>query len=173
MNEVLRIPLSGKAAVAPILIKKDNVNFNYHVVKKDDTLFSLSRKYKISIQEIKSVNPELGENLPLNSVVKIPKSPSQPKEQVSNVPQHDKKYYYHVIKAGDTQYSIAKEFQMKQKKLRKLNPKLKRGVLKVGDWVRIPRYLVPPEYFEVKEVVKDTIVEEIVTIDTIPEAEDV
>jgi len=173
LNEVLRIPLSGKQAVAPIIVKKDDPNFKYHVVKKDDTLFSLSRKYKVSIQEIKSVNPELGENLPLNSVVKIPKSPSQPKEQVSNVPQHDKKYYYHVIKAGDTQYSISKEFQMKQKKLRKLNPKLKRGVLKVGDWVRIPRYLVPPEYFEVKEVVKDTIVEEIVTIDTIPEVEDV
>jgi LysM repeat protein len=168
INEVLRIPFNEeKQAVAPLILKKEDDKFIYHIVKKDDTLYSLSKKYSVSMDLIEKENPGSRQSLPLNSVVKIPKIQQQKETKVSNVPQHDKKYYYYVIKAGDTQYSIAKEFRMKQKKLRKLNPKLKSRVLKPGDWVRIPRYLVPPEYFIVKEIPKDTIPEELIVLDTI------
>jgi LysM repeat protein len=174
INEALRIPFKEEnQAVAPIILKKEDDRFTYHVVKKDDTLFSLSKKYGVDMDLIEKNNPGSKQSLPLNSVVKIPKIQQQKDKQISNVPQHDKKYYYYVIKAGDTQYSIAKEFMMKQKKLRKLNPKLKNRVLKPGDWVRIPRYLVPPEYFIVKETPKDTITEEMVVADTIQEVEQV
>lgn len=172
INEVLRIPfVEGQQAVAPIIIKKEDEKFIYHIVKKDDTLFSLSKRYGVSMHSIEKENPGSKQSLPLNSVVKIPKVQQQKDVAISNVPKHDKKYYYYVIKPGDTQYSIAKEFRMKQKKLRKLNPKLKNRILKPGDWVRIPRYLVAPEYFVIKETPKDTIKEELIVLDTVQKVE--
>lgn len=118
------------------------------------------------MSSIEDENPGSKQSLPLNSVVKIPKNQQQKEVKESSIPQHDKKYYYYVIKPGDTQFSIANEFKMKQKKLRKLNPQVKSKILQPGDWVRIPRYLVPPEYFEVKKTPKDTIKEELVVLDT-------
>ncbi|WP_421918999.1 PBP1 and LysM peptidoglycan-binding domain-containing protein [Marinifilum sp.] len=168
INEVLRIPVNEeKQALAPLIFKKEDDKYVYHFVQKNDTLFSLAKKYGISINSIEKENPGCRQSLPLNSMLRIPKIKQQEKLKVSNVPQNDKKYYYYIIKPGDTQYSIAREFRMKQKKLRKLNPKLKNRVLKPGDWVRIPRYLVSPEYFIVKEDLKDTISEELIVMDTI------
>ncbi len=167
INEVLRIPfVEGKKAISPIIVKKEDDRYIYHVVKKDDTVFSLSKEYNVSMSSIENENPGSKQSLPLNSVVKIPKNQQQKEVKESSVPQHDKKYYYYVIKPGDTQFSIANEFKMKQKKLRKLNPQVKSKILQPGDWVRIPRYLVPPEYFEVKKTPKDTIKEELVVLDT-------
>nr|WP_320119936.1 LysM peptidoglycan-binding domain-containing protein [uncultured Marinifilum sp.] len=166
-NEVLRIPFEGRSVSAPLLVKKEDAKYIYHIVKEGETLFSLSKKYNLTIDDLKAENKGVEQSLPLNSVLKIPKNKKVQTVEVQNVPKHDKKYYYYVIKPGDTQYSIAKEFLMKQKKLRKLNPKIKGKLLKIGDWVRIPRYLVPPEYFVVKETPKDTIAEEIQTLDSI------
>lgn len=156
VNEVLRIPFtSDQKVVAPIIIKKDDDKFIYHVVKKDDTLFSLSKKYGVDIAAIEKENPGSLSSLVLNSVIKIPRNQTQIRE--NKIPQHDSKYYYYIIKPGDTQFSIANEFLIKQKKLLKINPQIQNKVLKPGDWIRIPRYLVPPEYFEVEEAANDTI----------------
>lgn len=176
VGEVLRIPTDlPKTAVAPKIIKKEDADYIYHIVKRGDTLFSLYRKYGVKTDEIRKANPGITNNLTLGEVVKVPKSGSkqqQVREEVkSQVPQHDKKYYYYVIKAGDTESSIARQFFMKLKKFRKINPKIRRKVLQPGDWVRIPRYLVPPEYFVVKETPKDTIQEEVVVQDSIVEEE--
>lgn len=174
INEVLRVPfVEGQKAISPVIVKKEDGRYIYHIVKKDDTVYSLSKKYSVSMASIEKENPGSNQSLPLNSVVKIPKNQQQKGVKELSVPKHDKKYYYYVIKPGDTQYSIANEFMMKQKKLRKLNPKLKNKILQPGDWVRIPRYLVPPEYFEVKETPKDTIKEELVVLDTVQQIDEV
>ena len=174
VGEVLRIPdNASKSAVAPLLVKKQDDKFYYHVVKRGDTLFSLYKKYGVDVASIKKVNPEISNSLAIGTVIKIPKQSQnlqKKKEQaVQTVPKHDKKYFYYVIKEGDTEYSISRQFFMKLRKFRKLNPKVKKKPLKIGDWVRIPRYLVPPEYFVVEETPKDTITEEVVTADTIVE----
>lgn len=163
VGEVLRIPVvDSKTAVAPMLIKKEDGKFIYHVIKKEDTFFSLSKKYDLSIDLIKKANPNVGDILSLGSVLMIPKIVKvEKKEIVQTHPKHDRKYYYHVIQKGDTELAIARKFFMKLRKFRKLNPQIKGKALTIGSWVRIPRYLVPPEYFVEKVVEKDTVVEEI------------
>lgn len=164
IGEVLRIPISNSnVAVAPILVKKEDAKFYYHVVKKGDTLFSLYKTYGVSIDDIRGVNPTLEENLTIGSVVKIPKA--EKIKEVKSVPQHDNKYYYYVIKEGDTEYSITNKFLLKLKTFRKLNPEIKGKPLVVGGWVRIPRYLVPPEYFVEKKIVAEIPEQEITEAD--------
>ncbi len=163
VGEVLRIPVvDSKTAVAPMLVKKEDDQFIYHVIKKKDTFFSLSKKYDLSIDVLKKANPNVGNVLSLGSVFMVPKGIEKEKKVIVQThPKHDKKYYYHVIQKGDTESAIARKFFMKLRKFRKLNPQLKGKALTIGSWVRIPRYLVPPEYFIEKPVEKDTIVEEI------------
>ncbi|PKQ62034.1 hypothetical protein BZG02_13930 [Labilibaculum filiforme] len=157
IGEVLRIPVvDAETVLSPVLVEKEDNNFFYHIVKKGDTLFSLYKKYEVEMALIKAANPEMGESLRLGTIVKVPKIVKKP--QVSTVPKHDKNYYYYVIKQGDTESSISRNFSMNLRKFKKLNPKLKSTALKIGDWVRIPRYLVPPEYFVEKKVVKDSVV---------------
>ncbi len=158
VGEVLRIPVvNTETILAPDLVKKEDEKFFYHIVRKGDTLFSLSQKYGADIASIKSANPNMGPNLSLGSIVKVPKI--EKKVQVNNTPKHDKNYYYYVIEKGDTESAISRKFFMNLRKFKKLNPKLKNNPLKIGDWVRIPRYLVPPEYFIEKEVVTGAISE--------------
>lgn len=158
VGEVLRIPIvNAETVLSPDLVKKEDEKFYYHIVKKGDTLFSLYKKYGVDIEVIKSSNPDMGPNLSLGSIVKVPKI--EKKEPIVQTPRHDKNYYYYVIKQGDTESGISRKFFMNLRKFKKLNPKLKDNVLKIGDWVRIPRYLVPPEYFIEKKEVKDTISE--------------
>lgn len=166
IGEVLRIPVvDSKTVLAPDLVKKEDDKFFYHIVKKGDTLFSLYKKYGVDIAMIKSSNPNMGANLRLGSIVKVPKITKKP--QLSQVPKHDKNYYYYVIKQGDTESAISRQFFMKLRKFRKLNPKLKNNALKIGDWVRIPRYLVPLEYFVEKEAPKDTLSEVHQVVDSV------
>lgn len=166
IGEVLRIPVvDAETILSPDLVKKEDEKFFYHIVKRGDTLFSLYQKYGVDVATIRSSNPNMGSNLRLGSVVKVPKIIKE--EKVSLIPKHDKNYYYYEIKKGDTASAIARKFFMNLRKLKKLNPKLKRNALKIGDWLRIPRYLVPPEYFVEKEEVKDTIVEDHHLVDSL------
>jgi LysM repeat protein len=156
IGEVLRIPVvEADATLSPVLVKKEDAKFFYHVVKKGDTLYSLSRIYEVDIAMITTANPTMGPSLRLGTIVKVPKL--EKKKVVSKVPKHDKKYYYYVIQKGDTESSIARKFFMNLRKFRKLNPQVKGKSLKIGDWVRIPRYLVPLEYFVEKKVEEDSL----------------
>ncbi|WP_372751851.1 LysM peptidoglycan-binding domain-containing protein [Labilibaculum sp.] len=156
IGEILRIPVvESDATLSPVLVKKEDANFFYHVVKKGDTLYSLSKIYEVDMSMITTSNPNMGPSLRLGTIIKVPKV--EKKKVISQVPKHDKKYYYHIIQKGDTESSIARKFFMNLRKFRKLNPQIKGKALKIGDWVRIPRYLVPPEYFVEKKPIKDTV----------------
>ncbi len=159
VDEILKIPFAMKSqnedAFSP-----QNTNHNkfiYHTVKKNDTLYSLSKKYGVDIAAIVKENEGSSQSLVLNSIVKIPKTqvPSTEKtEPQTNKPRYDKKYFYYIVQAGDTQYGISRKFSIRKRKLRRLNPQLKSDMLKQGDRLRIPVNLVPSKYFE--ELNKET-----------------
>lgn len=44
----------------PATINNQNTTYKSHYVQKGETLYSLSKKYQVTIQEIKSANPQLG-----------------------------------------------------------------------------------------------------------------
>ena len=52
--------------------KKNLINEVFHIVVKGDTLYSISRKYNISIEEIIQNNNIKGNNISLGQILKIP-----------------------------------------------------------------------------------------------------
>ena len=77
LNEILRIPFIQSAVVNSSVnnSKKETSDYFYHVIQKGNTLYSLSKQFNQSIENIKANNPEIGVNgnLTVGTVLKIQK----------------------------------------------------------------------------------------------------
>jgi len=95
-----------------------------YVVKKGDNLYDLSRKFGVSVEDIKTVNKLDNNNLGIGNRLLIPES---------NLQSNNK----YVVKSGDTISQIAEKFGVKTKDLTNAN-KLKNDKLKIGQTLFIP-----------------------------------
>ena len=108
--------------------KKKTHEYN---VSSGDTLFSIARKFKVSISDLAKIN-KLGANTLIRpgQTLKIPTSGYT--EAAKKAVKYNNKTVYKV-KRGDTLYSIARNYNMRVDTLKKLNnlkknPKLKKGM---------------------------------------------
>lgn len=66
-GQILVIPASKPQATTPVAAKKDNTNFNpnskFHTVEKGETLFGISNKYNVEINDIAEWNNLTSNNL--------------------------------------------------------------------------------------------------------------
>lgn len=102
-----------------------NSNSVYYTVKSGDTLYSIARKYNISVDKLKELNG-LKDNL-----ISIGQNLLVSESNVSNVMPTENKLYYTVVK-GDSLWSIAKKFDTTVDKLKKLN-NLNSNLLQIGQ----------------------------------------
>ena len=106
-----------------------------HTVKKGETLYSLSKTYGVSEEDIKSHNPAVADGLKIDQAIKIPVSE---KQLANNDKKRKKEFIQHKIKAGQTLYAIAREYNISVAKLREDNPSLNPQTLEIGQtiWIR-------------------------------------
>ncbi len=113
-------------------LKEDNtvpdVSGTY-TVKSGDTLYSIAKKYDISVDELKSLNNLSSNTLSIGQVLKVPSSDVEPEEP-------DVPITTYTVKVGDTLYSIAKLFNTTVDNIRNLNG-LTSDVLSIGQVLKI------------------------------------
>ncbi len=101
---------------------------NEYIVKKGDSLWSISNKYGITVNDLKQYN-NLNTNLiSVGQILKIPK--------VSND--------YYIVKKGDSLYSISKKFNTSVNDIKSLN-NLTSNILSINQKLLIPntnKYIV-------------------------------
>jgi LysM repeat protein len=120
----------------------------YHVIREGETLYSLSRRYDVNIDEIKKHNPEVEySELQINQLIRIPKV-KQPDAQQEL---RDDNFNHHLVKQGETLFSLSRLYQVSIEELKKVNPDLQWGPLKYDEYIRIPLRAEP-------ELVADTLV---------------
>jgi len=151
LNEILRIPfVQATQPTNTASPKKEISDYFYHVIQKGNTLYSLSKKFKQSIENIKANNPEIGEDgkLAVGTVLKIQK---QTKPQ-----RVDKKKNTYTVKASDSEADILIKFNIKRRAFRKLNPHIRpfRNI-RAGTIVNLPKNA--KQVVTVEEVTEDTI----------------
>lgn len=118
---------------------------SYYTVKKGDTLYSISRKYELTVPELRTAN-----NLAENDIIKIgdklliPTADisnavalSSSKETTKNVSKTQNTQTY-IVKSGDTLYGIARKAEIKLPELLALNNMNASSTLKVGQKILIP-----------------------------------
>ena len=106
-----------------------------HTVQQGNTLYSIAKAYDISEAEIKEHNPNVTEGLKIGQTIKIPVS----EKSIAQVEKRRKKEFIaHKIKAGQTLYSIARDYNISVATLCEDNPSLNPQSLSIGEtiWVR-------------------------------------
>ncbi len=125
-----------------------------HTVEAKETIYGISKKYKVSQEALQKANPFLKErSLQIGDVLVIPgKSDGSIKPVITEVntnspvpntneviiPKEDENFIYYEVKAKQTIYSLTKEYGISEDALKSLNPQLEQG-LKAGDIIRIPK----------------------------------
>jgi LysM repeat protein/ABC-type branched-subunit amino acid transport system substrate-binding protein len=150
LNSVLLIPpttvqTSSNASTKQKEISKSTATT--HLVQPKETLYSISKQYSITIEELKAANGDLlnnglkiGQNIviPASSItnnldnaapiiIKKEASKAAPKPVVKSEPKVEKpigNVTYHVIEPKETKYGISKKYGMTIQELERLNPKI-------------------------------------------------
>ena len=107
----------------------------FHEVQKGETLYSISRKYGISVGELCSEN-----NLSTSAVIKTGqklKIPTQNSSETKTTQKVEKTDTY-IVKKGDTLYGIAKKFGISVETLTILNKMSGSNTIKVGQVLTVP-----------------------------------
>ncbi|MBO4936267.1 MAG: LysM peptidoglycan-binding domain-containing protein [Alistipes sp.] len=116
-------------ASAQELVVIGGVKYAIHDVAKGETLYSLSRRYGVTVDDIKSANEALAAGLKAGQRIKIPVKSAAEKEQP--------KVRLHKVVRGETLYSLSKLNDLTVEELRAANPHVRKG-LKAGQLIEIP-----------------------------------
>ena len=164
-GQTLRIPVSLVTESKPTESKtvnreRDESKFIYHKLKPGETVYSLSKSYGVSEDEIVQSNPGMDiTKLSVGADIAVPKREFMSTQQKFD--DQESKYLYHKVLMGETLSSIARQYGLSVHQLRKENRDLR--FPQVGDFVRIPG-VKKPEFQEIEPVKPDTfpaIVEEV------------
>jgi LysM repeat protein len=157
-GQTLRIPFRLVTDVKPsepVIINKvhDETKFIYHSLKPGETVYSLSKSYGVSENEIIQSNPGIDINkLSIGTEIAVPKREFMSNQQKFD--DQDNKYIYHKVLMGETLSSIAKQYRLSVRQLRRENRDLR--FPQVGDFVRIPG-VKKVEVQEIEQVKPDTV----------------
>ena len=114
-----------------LLVKKDNTNtppvidatgYEYYTVVKGDTLYSIARKFNLTVDELKSINNLTSNTLSIGQKLIVGETTSSS---------------LYIVKKGDTLYSIARLYNISVDDLKKAN-NLTGNTLSIGQSLIIP-----------------------------------
>lgn len=157
-GQTLRIPVSlvtDSKSSDPVTVKKhhDDTKFIYHIIKPGETVYSLSKLYGVSDYDIVASNQGIDiTKISVGAEIAIPK-----REFMSNQQKFDdqeNKYSYHKVLMGESLSSIAKQYGLTLRQLKRENRDLR--FPQVGDFVRIPG-TKKIEIQEIEQVKTDTV----------------
>lgn len=132
IGQVIKIPATTTTSTpTPTTPKPAPVALTY-TIKKGDTLYSIAKKYGVTVQDIVTTNTLANANvIKIGQVIKIPGKPAAAPAQPTTV-----KY---TVKSGDTVYSIAKKYSTTVQKIASANKLNKDYLIKVGQVLTIPK----------------------------------
>lgn len=130
VGQVLKIPSESPENYSGE-IEIDTLNFISHRLKEGETLFSLSRNYNVSVNEIEKANPGIDvTDLSIDQIILIPKLKTV---------RSDENFTTYKVRRKETMYSLSRRYGISEEDLRKYNPEIQWGGLKAGMVLKIPR----------------------------------
>lgn len=116
IGQKLKLPTEDK--------EESPLNSNTYIVQSGDTLYSIAKKYNITVDELKTTNNITSNSLSIGQVIKIPgTSISQPNT--------------HIVKKGESLYSVANKYGTTVNELKTLN-NLTSNTLSIGQVLKLP-----------------------------------
>ncbi|HPM87745.1 MAG TPA: LysM peptidoglycan-binding domain-containing protein [Bacteroidales bacterium] len=139
-GQALRLPVREAPAAQtpqpkPVQQPRDESRYQYHHLQPGQTVYSLSKLYGVSEDEIIAANPGIEiSRLPVNAEIAIPRREFMTEKQEFAV--QDSKYIFHRVESGESLASIADHYGITIRELRRENRDIR--FPQVGDYLRIP-----------------------------------
>ena len=121
-----------------ISIKAQESNTIIHTVNKGQTLYSISKLYGTTVEEIVKMNPESATTLYIGQQLCIPSKKEEP-ENKSVIKKDNNGTLFHTIQSGETLYRLSKLYGITTQEICDANPGLSTSNFRVGETIRIPR----------------------------------
>ncbi len=148
-GQKLLIPNKEIAAqkVDSVKLGEKPIDYKYHTVGENETLFSLSKQYHSKIEDIVTLNQVEGYDIKLGQILIIPifADKNAPK-QIDTL-----KYTYYTVQPKQGKWRVAYDHGITIDELERLNPEIQNETLKVGQKLVVPRFITS------KEPVRDTV----------------
>lgn len=120
--------------------------FFTHTVSKGQTLYSISKMYNTTVEEIVEYNPESAVKLSIGQKLRIPQNTTN-STPVTVVDGERDSETYHTIKSGETLYRLSKMYGVTPRAICDANPGLSTSNFRVGEVILIPK---PDRSIEIK-----------------------
>ncbi len=117
------------------------VDYKYHTVGDNETLFSLSKQYNSNIESIVALNNVEGYNIKLGQILIIPILGDENTEKKVDL----SKYTYYEVQPKQGKWRVAYDHGITIDELERLNPEIKNETLKVGQKLVVPRFITTKE----------------------------
>lgn len=118
-----------KFFIISILLLFVNLGFSQenlqHKVQKGETLYSISKKYNVSISDLEQLNPTVKKGLLVHTVLQIS---SNKEKDIATV---------HEVIAKETLFGLSKKYNLSIEKLKELNPIIETEGLKIGQILQV------------------------------------
>ncbi|MEX2596893.1 MAG: LysM peptidoglycan-binding domain-containing protein [Salibacteraceae bacterium] len=158
VNQTLLIPVSrsNKRDFGGMI--EQTKGYLSHEVQPKETLYSISKQYNTTLQELIEANPQVELNgLSIGAIVKVPIENIDAEREGDVVPATPDSLKSHIVLKGETLYNLSKKYNTTIDELNAVNNSFPIG-LKEGMAIRIPGTRVEPDLTE--EVLEDTIMQD-------------
>jgi LysM repeat protein len=132
-----------------------------HIVRPQETLYSIARQYNLSTKQLQQANPGLSENIQVGQVLLLPQnSQQQDVQQEGN--QDNIEVVVHTVARGETLFRISRNYGVTIEELKRINPGLSEN-LSTGQKIKVPKKKITQSYLlhqvdrqqKTKQLVKD------------------
>lgn len=129
----------GQALKIPARVKETQTDddFVYHIVKRKETLFGISRMYNVSIDDITRLNPDVKDGLRVSQTLRIPKKSINDIGQEAAVDSVE--FILHEVQPREGLFAISRKYGIPPKEIEYYNYDLIKEGLKIGTILRIPK----------------------------------
>ncbi len=134
-----------------------------HKVETEETLYSVSRRYNVSIPKIINSNPPTEYGLEVGQIIKIPladkaaRKPASTKEEVvKSTNASNPKATIHVVKAKETLFSISRIYGVTVDEIKQWN-NLETNSIDIGQELKVSAVVRPAVQPDVQVVVQPTV----------------
>lgn len=103
-----------------------------HLVKKGETVYSISLMYKIPIEKLYSMNPGSRAGIKAGELLKV--------KDTAIAPASNENPEFYEIKRGDTLYQLARTFNTTVAAILNNNPGISEDNFRAGERLKVPRY---------------------------------
>ena len=125
------------------------VAYYIHITGKGETLYSISRAYGISTEELARENPPVVHGLKEGQALRIPvksvTDPPPPAIQPSEAPRDESRFIYHKLQPGETVYYLSKTYGVSENEIIEANKGIEINQLPVGHEIAVPRRVLMSE----------------------------